>query len=356
MLRHDRSRSQAALQHRNAATAHTHTLHRSNALRALSVTTSALPQPRPSVLRDAVVRPSTSTLYDTAVTKFIDWCTAKSIVLSSVEHIDDILSQYIDELHTLRLPKYLAAHTLCGIAHFYPRSRYLLTESRMRVKGWDRLVPSVSHPPLTWEITVAMAYAMAHRRLYDYAVATLLGFDCYLRVGELCSIRCSDVAQPADPRVGAVYQGMALRIATAKTGVNQWVTVRDSGVQQLLQERVTSKPGRRCKLFPFTQQQYSRVFAAIRNQLELSHIPYVPHSLRHGGATADALRGVSMNDILLRGRWVSTTSATIYVQTGRALLLTLDVPISVHQLGTEVLAAGLYSSFMELRVRYPELH
>src|SRR5690349_2648427 len=30
---------------------------------------------------------------------------------------------------------------------------------------------------------------------------------------------------------------------------------------------------------------------------------YVPHSLRHGGATRLHLQGVSIEDILLRGRW-----------------------------------------------------
>ena len=56
------------------------------------------------------------------------------------------------------------------------------------------------------------------------------------------------------------------------------------------------------------------------------------HSLRHGGATSLQVRGMSIADIILRGRWVSTKSATLYVQSGRALLLSVSVPKVVSDL------------------------
>ena len=59
---------------------------------------------------------------------------------------------------------------------------------------------------------------------------------------------------------------------------------------------------------------------------------YVPHSLRHGGATHDFLRGLSLEDILHIGRWASIKSARHYVQEGRALLLSTSVPRDISAL------------------------
>ena len=49
---------------------------------------------------------------------------------------------------------------------------------------------------------------------------------------------------------------------------------------------------------------------------------YVPHSLRHGGASCDFLvwGGERLEEILFRGRWASMASTRHYVQTGPALM------------------------------------
>ena len=57
--------------------------------------------------------------------------------------------------------------------------------------------------------------------------------------------------------------------------------------------------------------------------------PYVFHSLRHGGATHRYLSGQPLEDILRFGRWASTKSARRYVQSGRALLLAVNVAPNV---------------------------
>ena len=60
----------------------------------------------------------------------------------------------------------------------------------------------------------------------------------------------------------------------------------------------------------------------------------MPHSLRHGGATYDFLRGMSIEQIMFRGRWVSMESARRYVQTCKALLIRQRVPQHLHDVGT----------------------
>ena len=45
---------------------------------------------------------------------------------------------------------------------------------------------------------------------------------------------------------------------------------------------------------------------------------------------------MSMEDILLRGRLASSKSARRYVQAGRALLLTMDVPHDIQVVASDI--------------------
>ena len=61
--------------------------------------------------------------------------------------------------------------------------------------------------------------------------------------------------------------------------------------------------------------------------------PFVPHSLRHGGATADYITQGSkfLEDILFPGRWASVKSTRHYVQQGPALLAAVSTRIPAWQ-------------------------
>jgi hypothetical protein len=77
---------------------------------------------------------------------------------------------------------------------------------------------------------------------------------------------------------------------------------------------------------------------------------YVPHSCRHGGATALYMAGVPIETILHRGRWASTKSARYYVQSGEALLLAQLPQQAVRDAGRMV-AAHLVSMLLAWRKR-----
>lgn len=133
--------------------------------------------------------------------------------------------------------------------------------------------------------------------------------------------------------MGSGYHGTALRLRKTKTGPNQWVEVHNEQVQLLLRMLVMMTKGNQSLLFPMSSGVYRGLFKRACAQLGLS-TSYVPHSLRHGGATYWHLHGHSIEDILLRGRWASTKSARRYVQAGRALLLSTRVPEALGQLAT----------------------
>jgi integrase len=184
---------------------------------------------------------------------------------------------------------------------------------------------------LTWDLTVAISVQLCRHGLRRHAIATLLGFECLFRIGDLVGLIREDVADAEDVRMNSGFKDMGLRIRKAKTGPNQFVTVRDAAIRVLVRELVaTTAAGE--PLFNFDARNYRGWFKHVCGELGLSS-RYVPHSLRHGGATALHVAGWSLEDIMMRGRWESVKSARRYIQAGRALLLSLHVPRNIAYLG-----------------------
>lgn len=280
-------------------------------------------------LIDASVSAATLDKYINAVSLFADWCGDNGYDAFDYGQLDDLITEYLHEIYLERegVGKQLAADTVFGVMKLLPRCSNSLQASRASLDGWQRLHPGESYPPLTYELAVLISTCMARGGLMHYAVACLLAFDCFLRVGELANIRRSDVATAADTRLGPTWSGMAVRLRHTKTGNNQWVRLESEIVRQLVQLLLDIDPDADgdSTLFPFTAAQFRAVFKHVCAQLQLSS-RYVPHSLRHGGATHWFMQGRSVDDILVRGRWASTNTARRYIQAGRALLLSVVVP------------------------------
>lgn len=284
------------------------------------------------VLLANTVAPATQIAYNRSVRKFLAFAgvSLDSLLRRSSRHIDRLLTDYLHHLHREHSPHCYAVHAVYGLIYHAPELKERLLLSRRSLRGWDRTRGHRSHPPLTWELTVMLALCMARRGLHAEAVASLLAFECYLRVGEYMRLQFSDVAVLGDPRLGGAHTGMALRLARTKTGNNQWVTVRDPAVAtvftQYLQSRVWMPADR---VFPFSLSHWRRVIRSCCGLLGLGAIPFVPHSFRHGGATRDYMRGCSIEQIKLHGRWKSLESARRYIQQGPALLLLNEVPVKL---------------------------
>jgi integrase len=247
-----------------------------------------------------------------------------------------LLSQYIAQLHASGAPMHHASYAVYGVSFYMPHVRFRLGMSIRCLKGWRELQPTRSASPLTWELTCFIAATLAANQLTHHAIATLLAFHCYLRVGEFSSMTVADVAFPADPRLGSAYSRMGVRIAKAKTGNNQWVSIDcpilATSLQRFIQSQHSSSRATTF-LFDFTAASYSFTFKRCCHMLGIGNLGFSPHSLRHGGATRDRLLGVPALDIQRRGRWKAASSIDIYVQTGGAQLLTTSVPSHLVQRG-----------------------
>jgi integrase len=287
-----------------------------------------------STLRSSYVVTSTLKRYESAVDSFLAFCAHHSLADCSPSEVDTNLSHYMESLYHNDIAggKQKAADTLFGIIRRCPQMKLLFPLSRQALKGFQTLVPSISHKPMTYHICVAVAAVMAKSGYRDRAIALLLMFHCYLRISEMDILLISDVALPGDNKFGTNTIYSALRIAQAKTGKNQTVTINDPHIHTLLQVVINNRPISE-KLFSFSSSAFVRTFDASTAALGLTSFHLVPHSCRHGGATYDHINGLSIEQIMLRGRWKSNESARTYIQSLRALVLTIDIPAHVHTMG-----------------------
>lgn len=246
----------------------------------------------------------------------------------SHDNLDLYLCDYFGYLHSNGYGKAEASSCFSGLPMFYPGITSSLHSSKLALRGYHRLTPSVSKPPLPWPVCVVIAAWLAYQGRYAMALAVLVSFDGYLRKEELLQLLYEDVAigskHSPDDRVH-------IHIRNAKTGRFQGVEIRDPHVRFLINEfRQHHHHGQR--LFPFSGSSYHRWFKRACFNLGLSS-EYSLHCLRHGGATRDYLNGIPINDVLIRGRWAGMKSSTRYIQMGRQLMMLNSVPPAVDKFG-----------------------
>lgn len=300
---------------------------------------------------------STASSYAKAVRAFLEFCQRESLAPVTAEALDLCLTRYIHvSFRTGVVSKSSVAHALSGVVAFCPALKDKIPTAWASFAGWDRLCPAVSHPPMVFDAMAAVAVGLASVGASSgdvsasaAALGVFLAFHCYFRVGELCKIRLRDLAGPGDARLPsrASADGVVLvRLPQTKTGIEQFVYIRDQGLADMV-----FSFARRRRLRPddlllgfSAPRQFSAKFGFGCARLGLAHCGFVPHSLRHGGATHDFLAGDSLQTIMFRGRWKSAESAKRYIQAGRARLLSVDIPTTVSDAG-RVLGRDLPAAF-----------
>jgi len=270
--------------------------------------------------------------YKRDVRKFIDWCRATNVAFSTIitaDHLDDLITDYLHYRYELMDGggRQGGENLVNGIHMLLPRLKGKLLTARRVLLNWKRVVPPDSYLPLTWELAVAIAVQMSHRGYYRYAVGLLLSFHCLLRVSEMSAINTTHIVDHADDRFPADYRKMMVTIPFAKGGRYQSVSVDDPAIIRLIRILVNRTAAGK-PLFPGGVHSYRRVFNSVRDELALSS-KYGTHSLRHGGATLLFLRGVSIENILIRGRWKSNSSARTYIQQSPAVLAAVTAPAAI---------------------------
>ena len=89
--------------------------------------------------------------------------------------LDQMLSEYLNDLFVNGAPMYLGANALSGLKKFYPTCRRSLHISSVYLKNWQTNLIRDKALPLPADLAKAMAAAAIRRGDEKFGVALLLG-------------------------------------------------------------------------------------------------------------------------------------------------------------------------------------
>lgn len=297
------------------------------------------PEQRQHFLHHAAYKSLTIKKYFGNVRKFIGYTQQQGWNITTAEEMDAALTEYLHDLYIFNDGKGRSGGeaALHGVEMLLRRYKGKLTSARLALKGWSNLRPTKSFPPLPRDLMTAVAVQAMRGHGFPIGLAIVLAFDCLLRISEVDALQVDDITKVKGP-TGATQ--VVIRIKFSKTGKNQLLTVRCSHVAQLLLDFARTRRG---KLFAFNAKQFRTWFKDACYQLGLRD-GYVPHSLRHGGATELLTKGHDIERILERGRWASNNSARRYLQEGKAHVLYASAPQRVREWG-KLFADNILATF-----------
>ncbi len=278
-----------------------------------------------SKLRAAVRAPGTMERYRQAVGRFAAWCKVEKVALGSARETDSALQLFADTVFEERGGggRSLVVSVLCGLIAVRPELRRRLPGIHEALRGWHKLRPVESHPPMAVHLAVAVAEWLARRGEWEAAAAVIIAREGLLRKGECLGLTRSSVGFPEDGRLADGKETL-LWLPRTKGGRNQSVLLQPGPAVTLLRLLV-ARTGDRAALFTISGSRLSALFKAACRALRLSS-SYVFHSLRHGRATELFRAGMPLMNLKLVGRWASTRACETYVQAGVGLGLAREVP------------------------------
>jgi len=299
---------------------------------------SDIPAPRDRQLRGRHVKPETIRVYMKAVLVFIAWASANAGEVRDYPALDFALCGWMEDEYEQDKRAQLGVYALSGIKLLSPTIYLQLPEARALLVDWQTADKVQHHPPLLFPLVLLLVQdQLGPRRAAAVGFALLLSFLGILRISETTSLRVCDVVRPG----GRVWglRCLLLCLRHTKTGDDQSSEVWASWVYKAFAvyvERRTVRVGADGKLFPSASTIRSGLKMSLA-QFGLEQLGYTPHSLRAGGALSLLNAGISLEEVLRRGRWRRPESARPYLQQLTAVAVAVRTPAAALAAG-ELLA------------------
>ncbi|CAK0871368.1 unnamed protein product [Prorocentrum cordatum] len=310
------------------------------------------------------VKPQTLRRHQEAMQGFTAACPRAAGHGCALEEFDAMLEQYLAiQFFSIGARAHEARDVLCGCAWMRRASVAKLPAALSAVEGFRKEGPGSSRDPCPWEAVVAIA---AHLMIHDSslgpwaAAAVLLGLDTYARIGALRAVKAHDLLKPARgvqparwaPAFSPEPDGEVSKTKTQDDAVlvgeaaaeRQWLNrLMVPLVQGLAPEQ---------RALPFGAHKPCASFETAADAIGLGQFKFVPHMLRHGGPSLDALRGVSLPEIQKRSQWAAPRSALRYSKHGRYMRILQSLPRHIrdqHTAKEELLRSQLSSELRSTR-------
>ena len=270
-------------------------------------------------LRDYTITAKTKLRYEVAVAKILTFLEAQP----DLKNLDGLLCDWIELQWSRGEAVNAIADTLSGLHFFWPDLRGLLRQAWRMFKSWRRIEAPRRAPPLTVHIVRAVtAHAVLQEDL-QFAALFSLGFHCLLRTGELLALRYKDIEFTEECGVVSLMASKS----GLRTGTEEAVAIRDPLVFNIIGTLHSLHCHSKAqKLWPHSANYFRKTFQGYMRFFRLCHSGMKPYSLRRGGATYLMEQGLSVDLILLRGRWKSLGVARLYLEDGLAQLPRMRIP------------------------------
>lgn len=263
------------------------------------------------------LRQSTINEYKRDVGYFKTWLKRKKYRPgTNPDEVDRLLTQYAVEQYSKADGHGLRAieRAKAGLVFYIPELKNKLPLTDLSIQGWRRVAPAKPHECMPEEIAYLLAHDIFLAGHPDIATGVLLALDCYLRIGDVCTLRESDIIPTGKDRSPFA---VAVALDKTKTGQMQSALVRPPFLGKMLlrvkEQRITLEgPG--AKLISVSANTIRSVMKKSLKKLGI-HQRLTFHSLRYGGATRDTLNNsLTPEGIMHRGRWRSKKSMAGYVK------------------------------------------
>ena len=263
--------------------------------------------------------------YKKAVSDFTAECAADGLDLHQVADAD------LDYLLADRVVDYYEEHDgaqglasagvlLAAFQKSRPQHRFRVGWKAVDV--WRVRCPPQQAPCFPAALALACVSWLTLARRIPEACAVLLCYTGLLRASEACNLRWKDVH--------AIDDQIVLLLGRTKRGLEQRVLLSHPATVAWMRRFMMMFA---CKDVDahFTGCSYNRLARWLQkacDALGFGGVRWTSHGLRRGGATELMMQGMSLPDIMLRGRWLSERSCREYLRRGEVMMLRLRADIA----------------------------
>ena len=254
--------------------------------------------------------------YLSALADFMVFAPTIDVEWMRPDHLDGTLALFLQVLFDGGRDRGEGERLLAALRAVWPASTpSCLPRSLRALRGWKRVRPPRTRPPLPWPFLALVVGLMLEDGRAVLALALLLMYSAYLRPSELLKVRACDlVGSQGRPQVWALSLHPEERGETSKVNVLNECLLLDSAYLPSLGEALNliRSPAPQDAFFPIDYRELSLLFRDYQSRAGLPG-SYVLYQLRHGGPSNDRLLSLrDLASVKQRGRWRCESSMLRY--------------------------------------------
>lgn len=270
-------------------------------------------------LTDVSIQPATRVRYYTAVARLVPFLDG----VASEEELDDTIAEWVEKEFAEGEPLHKISDALCGLHHFQPWTRHLLTQSWKLFKVWRRYEVPMRAPPLTEDVLFGFVGKLFTDGDLIMAALLLVGFHTMLRTHEMMEVCPSNFLLGESTGVLSIPRSKSGQRRNSKESVAIY-DLYTLELARLMVKECRDKGHWLAPCWRFSGSRF-REFYGLSKYFGVEHLGLKCYSIRRGGATSDFQKHGLMERTLIRGRWASTGVARLYITDARSQIPKLTI-------------------------------